>query len=151
MLPLLAEGDVLCCGRNGVLCCRWASCEAYRMANSDLRLLRQLLLEEGYWVVKCEADKRYRALQADATGQKPSGASVTRSSYVAAANRTSYGTQQQHGAGTHSPSHRQSDQGPFAAGGRPNTASIRTNGTTAAGGGFPPAASMHVQPDTAMV
>jgi hypothetical protein len=35
------------------------------MANSDLRLLRQLLLEEGYWVVKAEADARYRRLQSN--------------------------------------------------------------------------------------
>ena len=41
--------------------CRWAECEAYRTSNSDLRLLRQLLLEDGFWCTKDEADARYRA------------------------------------------------------------------------------------------
>ena len=82
------------------------------MANSDLRLLRQLLLEEGYWVVKTEADKRYRSLQAGATGQQPGGAAAHRSS--------SYGNQHQH----QSPMHRQMDTGPFA-GGRPTTGNVR--------------------------
>lgn len=107
------------------------------MANSDLRLLRQLLLEEGYWVVKTEADKRYRALQASATGQQP--APATRS--------VSYGA---HHAAQQSPMHRSSDAGgTFGAGRQGMTNSVRasTNGA----GAFPAAASMHVQPDTATV
>lgn len=40
--------------------CRWADCEAYRTSNSDLRLLRQLLLEDGFWCIKDEADALYR-------------------------------------------------------------------------------------------
>lgn len=42
---------------------RWAECEAYRTSNSDLRLLRQLLLEDGFWCIKDEADSCYRALR----------------------------------------------------------------------------------------
>jgi hypothetical protein len=129
--------------------CRWASCEAYRMANSDLRLLRQLLLEEGYWVVKTESDKRYRALQADATGQKPAG--NNRGSYSTSGVRSSYAAQHHTGATQHSPTHRASEQGMYT-GGRPNTGSIRTNGSALTGGVYAPAAaSAYVQPDTATV
>lgn len=99
------------------------------MANSDLRLLRQLLLEEGYWVVKTEADKRYRALQASTTGQQP--AAATRS--------TSYKAQQ---------SPLPNDVGHFGSS-RPGTHNLRLNGSGT--GSFAPAASMHVQPDTATV
>lgn len=35
-------------------------CEAYRTCNSDLRLLRQLLLEDGFWAIKEAADALYR-------------------------------------------------------------------------------------------
>jgi hypothetical protein len=42
---------------------RWATCEAYRSHCSELRLLRQLLLEDGFWTVKEEADARYRRQQ----------------------------------------------------------------------------------------
>lgn len=41
-------------------------CEAYRTCNSDLRLLRQLLLEDGFWAIKEAADKLYRGGQAAA-------------------------------------------------------------------------------------
>lgn len=51
---------------------RWAVCEAYRSSNSDLKLLRQLLLEKGFWAVKGEADRIYRA----AACQQPAAANA---------------------------------------------------------------------------
>ena len=89
-------------------------------------------------MVKTEADKRYRSLQAGATGVPPGGKTAQRSN--------SYGNQYASGNQHQSPMHRGADVGPFA-GGRPNTANIRQSSQ----GSFPPAASMHVQPDTATV